>query len=231
MNIIAASDLHGVVGLDELGVGAGDVCILAGDIAPLYSVDAVGKIEQEAWVDDILVPFVRDHSDTEFVIVPGNHDFWGESCYDLRNRLPQNAHLLVNSECVVDGVRFYGMPFVPPISGRWAFERGSMAMTAACDSIPSDIDVLVTHTPPYVPGANIDVSIAHYRDGSKIRHLGSDILADAVRRVRPRYLFCGHIHTGEHEPVVCGETKCFNVSLIDENYEKAYRPLRMKVFS
>ena len=37
-----------------------------------------------------------------------------------------------------------------------------------------------------------------------------------------KYLFCGHIHTGLHSEELIGNTKCYNVSLKDENYKLSF---------
>lgn len=47
--------------------------------------------------------------------------------------------------------------------------------------------------------------------------------------MKPRLLFCGHIHTGDHEPLTIkhdggGTTVCYSVSRLDEHYEIAYEP-------
>ena len=64
-------------------------------------------------------------------------------------------------------------------------------------------------------------------------HFGSLDLTDEIARKRPRFVFCGHIHTGDHVPVVLdhGEssTTVYNVSRLDEDYEIAYEPLRLEI--
>lgn len=52
--------------------------------------------------------------------------------------------------------------------------------------------------------------------------------------MKPRYLFCGHIHTGDHEPLTTAHddgssTVCYNVSRLDENYEIAYDPRVLEI--
>ena len=41
---------------------------------------------------------------------------------------------------------------------------------------------------------------------------------------RPRFVFCGHIHTGQHGGVNFGTSRIYNVSRLDERYEIAYEP-------
>ena len=52
--------------------------------------------------------------------------------------------------------------------------------------------------------------------------------------MKPRYLFCGHIHTGDHEQLTIvhddgSSTVCYNVSRLDENYEIAYDPMVLEI--
>lgn len=229
IRIVAASDLHGVVSLEQLNLEGVDICILAGDIAPLKGVNLIGKLEQEAWVLDVFIPFMRKHKGTEFVFIAGNHDFWGLRMMPNSKEWPKNAHYMKNSHCEVKGLRFYGMPDVPYINGVWAFESRCGDVDMASAMIPSGLDVLVTHTPPFISGSSIDTSEGVFLVNGEESHFGSFALADAVIRTKPKYLFCGHIHTGSHACCELGETKCFNVSLLNESYRMSYMPLDVEI--
>ena len=41
--------------------------------------------------------------------------------------------------------------------------------------------------------------------------------------------FCGHIHTGDHYGVKYNDTTVYNVSLLDENYNEAYKPTIIEI--
>ena len=45
----------------------------------------------------------------------------------------------------------------------------------------------------------------------------------------PRFVFCGHIHTGFHDGVDFEATRIYNVSRLDERYEVAYEPTWVEV--
>lgn len=229
ISVRAASDLHGVVPLEVLDGGA-DIVVLAGDIAPLDGLDGGALWRQRGWVTDVFVPFMEARPGTEFVFVPGNHDFWGEDIGPDSWIWPRNAHCLRNTGCEVLGLSFYGMPNIPEINGRWAFESRRSAMSLACAAIPDGTDVLIAHTPPMADGCDMDSSDGRFdiRSGERL-HFGSPDLADAIDRISPRFLFCGHIHTGSHDCTEIGRTKCFNVSLLDESYRQAYSPLDVLV--
>lgn len=87
----------------------------------------------------------------------------------------------------------FGSPYCPEYR-TWAFmypRRGqsypetstatSRSATQLWAAIPSDIDILVTHTPPR----------AHCDDNH-----GCDALQETLSRVRPRLHVCGHVHQG-----------------------------------
>ena len=55
-------------------------------------------------------------------------------------------------------------------------------------------------------------------------HFGSSELAAAISKKRPRFVFCGHIHTGQHGGEDFGTSRIYNVSRLDERYDIAYEP-------
>lgn len=157
------------------------------------------------------------------IFVPGNHDF----CFDItHNKFNQTArlvleergmHFLLDTRCEIEGLVWYGSPWVPNLKG-WAFyDRGRDYFVNA----PRDIEVLVTHDPPegVRDGAltqNLSVEMLHLvlqrharaewtadqtikliRAGLKEEHVGSSALARYVKRC-PRlelHIF-GHVHEG-----------------------------------
>lgn len=58
---------------------------------------------------------------------------------------------------------------------------------------------------------------------------GNPWLADEMLRKHPRYTFCGHIHSGEHELQTLDDMKMANVSLVDETYTETFKPLYLDV--
>ena len=231
MTIYAISDMHG--NLDGLNPSGYDVVVVAGDFAPL---DGFGKwhvYEQKKWVQDKFFKWIRGYPDVQFVVVPGNHDMFADPKYQAAYRdvnfsvsWPSNAKLLLNSGCEIGGVRFWGTPNVPIINYRWAFESDSDVLRRRFSEIPENMDVLVSHAPPRIPGAFVDVSLEYGMDSPAY---GSHELADAVFEKKPRYLFCGHIHSGYHGQVKFGSTAVYNVSRVDESYDVAYEPTILEI--
>ena len=230
IRIAATSDIHGFMdGLrDEVFAVKPNFLVIAGDINPCYL-----HIDSHQWFDKEFIPFVEECGevlDTSVVLVPGNHDF---VLLDLLSHntngwcpeFPANLHLLRDSQETIRGVTFYGSPWVPWINGRWCWEASDKTLEWAFSQIPTGVDVLVTHSPPFIRHQFLDISLA--RPEASWRHFGSDALTKAIERSKPKMVFCGHIHTGQHGGVniVCEDgTKipCYNVSRVDEGYQVAH---------
>ena len=226
MKIYAVSDMHGRLdGLDPSGC---DVCVVAGDFAPLNGFSAADVAAQAEWARTVFVEWTAPFPHVQFVVVPGNHDLFLDPSRSLGSRVfwPANMHLLIDRGETVAGLKFYGSPRVPVISGCWAFESRHEALDAAFSRIPPGVDVLVTHAPPRVQGCLCDVSLAYGDGGSRF---GSTELAAAVAARSPRLHFFGHIHTGDHEPFRFGGTVLRNVSRTDEAYRIAFEPAVVEI--
>ena len=95
-----------------------------------------------------------------------------------------NASVLINEGIEIEGLRLWGSP-VTPLYG------GAFGLSSAKDrkrlyaQISEDIDVLISHGPPY--------GILDLGPGSHL-HQGCPELLDAVMRVRPKLHVFGHIH-------------------------------------
>lgn len=238
MRIMAVSDLHGeLAGIDPTGA---DVVVIAGDVAPLRGRTPWHLREQAAWVNEEFREWTSSFPGVAFVVVPGNHDFFalrppapgghGRGGADnaddewLGYGFSANVRFLVGAGAEVAGLRFFGTPWVPVISGAWAFEAGHDELTAEFAKIPAGLDVLITHSPPRVPGSDIDRSLQ-----TNSPHFGSPELTNAILAKRPRLAFCGHVHSGAHGAVAYEGMRLFNVSRLDERYAIAYPPTVVEV--
>lgn len=63
----------------------------------------------------------------------------------------------------------------------------------------------------------------------KAIHAGGKSLADAISRVQPRYVFCGHLHTCKDKYLKLDNTKIYNVSILDNDYKEIYKPLYLNI--
>jgi hypothetical protein len=136
------------------------------------------------------------------VFVAGNHDncFEGTKGEDLARHLtvyhPNITYLcdegaIVGNPPTTGGLRFYGSPHRPVqddhmrrTKEHWAaFKLPEVWAEHVWKTIPTGLDVLVTHMPP-----------AGILDFADDRHKGSPALLAAVQRAAPRYHIFGHVH-------------------------------------
>lgn len=229
MRIMATSDLHGnLEGLDPKGA---DVVVIAGDVAPLRGRGPWHINDQKKWINGRFREWTSSYPDIKFVVIPGNHDFFPIAHFIFDNHgidwdfnFSPNVHYLSDGGTEIAGVKFYGTPWVPIISYSWAFEGEHDKLVKWFSKIPSGIDVLVTHSPPRIPGSDVDRSLQTDSD-----HFGSSELTDAILEKHPKFVFCGHIHTGTHDGVGLGSSRIFNVSRLNEDYEIAYEPTWVEI--
>jgi len=229
MKIAAISDLHG--NLQGLDFGGYDVVVIAGDIAPTKGFGKWHKYEQTKWINKKFKNFTDSFSKTQFVIIPGNHDFFpiaketvNDSSINWNFSFGDNVHFLLDSSCEINGIKFYGTPWIPIISYSWAFESEHDFLVEKFDKIPNNIDILITHSPPRISGCNVDYSIQ-----TRCGPFGSSELANAIFNKKPKYVFCGHIHSGDHIPFDFEGSKIINVSRLDERYEIWYNVFEMEI--
>ena len=88
-------------------------------------------------------------------------------------------------------------------------------LEAVYAAIPEDTEILVSHQPPLYCGDR-----TFNLDSGRVERVGSRELLDAIERVRPRVVICGHVHGGfgryEHQGI-----PIYNVSVVDERYQLA----------
>jgi Icc-related predicted phosphoesterase len=219
MKVIAISDLHGE--LPYMEDIHGDVLCICGDTFPL-------KIQWNAykckkWLREKFIPWTNNIGIKFVLLVAGNHDFLFEK--ELRNQIDEifkgtKIKYLENEHFIIDDIVFYGTPYCR-LFGSWAFTRDDERLQLIFENIPNNVDVLLTHDSPY------GVSDICYQDiyWNTGEHLGNKPLREAVLRTNPKFLLHGHLHSSNHDVELLGETKVYNVSLLDENYKNAYKPL------
>jgi Icc-related predicted phosphoesterase len=178
--LLVFSDLHADVGaarrLVERAAGV-DVLVGAGDFGTVrrqvrVCVDVLRQVEKPV------------------VIVAGNNESTEELADACRGWA--GVHVLHGSGVTLGGVPFFGIGGGIPVTpfGAWSYDFTEDQADALLAPCPAEC-VLVSHSPPL--GA-VDAS-------SRGNGLGSRAVRDAVLRLRPRLVVCGHIHesAGRHE--------------------------------
>lgn len=208
-HVVAVSDLHGQlppIPPCDLLVVAGDICPLADHTAGAQRVFLEGRFAD--WL--VAAPAAA------VVGIAGNHDLLAEADPGLAESLPWTY--LCNSGAEVAGLQVWGSPFAVTY-GDWAFMQSDAELEQRFDAIPGGLDILVVHGPPYRV-------LDRARRGVDT---GSRALRRAILRARPRLGIFGHIHEA-HGEAELGDTRCLNVSLVDERYVVRHAPRELEVF-
>ena len=204
MKICFISDTHELH--DKLKLPESDILVHAGDLTMGGDVKACRTAL--AWLN------AQPHE--HVVFVAGNHDFAFESNNkDVLLKGFERLIYLQDTEKEIKGLRFYGSP-VQPWFHDWAFnvQRGE-AIRRYWDLIPGDVDVLITHGPPF---GILDQSIK-----GKTDHLGCEELADTLSVIHPKIHVFGHIH-GSYGRWDASDTKYINASVVNEAYQVVNEP-------
>jgi len=196
VRLVLLSDTHG--NHRNVQVPEGDLLIHAGDFTWLSrSMREVSDFNR--WLGEL----PHRHK----IVVPGNHEFFLESDPSKRSMLSK-ALVLIDEAIEIDGLRIWGSP-VTPLYG------GAFGMSSAADrkrlyaNIPDDLDVLITHGPPFgildmMPNCSL--------------HTGCRELFDAVIRVKPKVHVFGHLH-GAHGIFQTKNTIYVNAALCGPHVE------------
>lgn len=221
MKILAISDQHRHL----LDIPPCDLLIVAGDQCP----DVLGGMaarndpeRQWRWFRDTWLEWRNRQPVKECVVTWGNHDFCGEQHRDERFEIGgKRTNILCDASIVIGGKCIYLTPWSNTFM-RWAFMRDPAELAKVYAKLPKDIDILVSHQPPLGYGSQcryIDV-----RDGKmKEEQVGSAELTEAIRRVKPAIVVCGHVHSGYGTYDIDG-IPVYNVSVVDEGYSLVHPP-------
>lgn len=233
MRITAISDIHGSL----IPIEPTDLLIIAGDWSPLEIQTKIWYMRE--WINDCLIEWFKNIPADKIIFIAGNHDFICDAGFiqipikDIpqvdfekdflkpllkKHNLQKKVTYLENSSTKYKGLKIYGCPDVEGCHG-WAFSQANE--TLIYSTIPK-CDILITHQPP----AN---SLGILRQNAFERDFGSRSLLDVIKKRKPKYLFCGHIHEGDHSKIFYNHPKgkqtiMHNVSIKNEDYRIAYPP-------
>ena len=224
LKIAAISDLHGY--FPEM-IEPADILLLAGDISPLEI--QFNKPKMKIWVETEFAYWVKSLPVDRVYLIAGNHDSYLESisrsnilamqqaCQKLTYLKNETTHYIDNNGQLWS---IFGTPYCH-IFGNWPFMRSEEYMTEKFKQIPDEVDIIISHDPPFAAG-DVDVILEapQHRSQRMFQHLGNEPLKARIENVNYKLLVCGHIHGGDHN---LHETwKTVNVSHLNEWYKPTY---------
>jgi len=188
MNILAFSDLHMARNraADVVAASAGaDLVIGAGDYCNMRQ----GLNDAMEMLSGITAPVV---------LIPGN----AESAGELADAVAEGVHVLHGSGMTLDGLRLFGLGYGVPVTpfGDWSCDLTEAEATELLDRCDA-ADILIAHSPPKGYGDTTSQGIS----------VGSVAVRDAVERIQPQYVFCGHIHDSWGYRGTIGRTQIANL--------------------
>lgn len=222
MKIFCISDTHTKHDRQELNeylstsMNSSDVNILvhAGDLT---------NIGEEKDIQSFLHWFQNIQGFEAKIFIAGNHDFTFQhkppflvNYINEENLSQSDCIYLEDSECMVNGVKFYGSPWQPWFCD-WAFNlpRNGKELEEVWVKIPEDTDVLITHTPPF--------GILDKTPMTK-GNVGCEKLMERILVVKPKLHVFGHIHSArglyQNE-----DTAFVNACVLDDYYHYKSKPI------
>jgi len=217
MIITFISDTHTKHRYCEDDLPGGDLLIHAGDIMNS------GYDENDVW--EFLDWFDKQEKYKGHVFIAGNHDRYFENKPDgtknILREYPyitylQDNSLLYTNEENNDACSIYGSPWQPTFHN-WAFNlpRNGEELLNKWNDIPEDIDILITHGPPWghldvTPYGNLNV--------------GCEVLRERIEVIKPKIHVFGHVHSGYGYKFHNG-THFVNASVLNERYNYKNKPI------
>lgn len=201
MKIICISDTHGSFPKD---LPKGDILIHAGDWS------STGSYKDTIKFLDYLEKINYNYEN--IVIVPGNHEKWIEDNINLAKEEFKNRNitLLIDESITINGLVFYGTPWVP-VYKNWSFMKEDSTRKNFMDAIPDETDILITHAPPY---GHLDV----VDTGKEKINVGCKHLSKALDRCNAKLHVFGHVHESSGVKVK-NRSLLVNASCLDKEYK------------
>lgn len=148
------------------------------------------------------------------IVIAGNHDACFESNpREARERIKHGVYLQ-DAGIEIDGIKFWGTPWQPWFMDMAFNVPSNIGLRARWSLIPSDTQVLITHTPPR---SIFDLT-------SLSENVGCEELALAVKKLRPLLHVFGHIHEAYGIHTV-GETTYINACNSNLQYQPIQPPI------
>jgi Icc-related predicted phosphoesterase len=212
------SDTHGLHDIIEKKFGElpdADILIHAGDVSNIG----------EPWDIERFLNWFSSRPHKTKVFTVGNHDFFFETnryiCDKMIKEVQEKGwdlHYLQDEGKEIMGLKFWGSPQTPPFFN-WAFNMKDEHRAMLYETIPDDVDILITHGPPK---DILDLSIYNNE------HVGCPYLRTNVFRVKPIVHIMGHIHHS-YGVKVENDIMFINASTLNERYQVANKPIVVNI--
>lgn len=188
MRILAFSDLHGNADVAKkitVASAEADLVIAAGDFCNFHK----GLPEAVDLLSQIPCPILA---------VPGNH----ETADALSNVAPAQMTVLHGQTHAIGNLSFFGIGYGIPTTPftDWSTDLTEPQATEILENC-HQVDVLISHSPPKGIADTTSQGVS----------VGSSALHTATERLKPQYLFCGHIHEAWGQTGKIGETRVRNL--------------------
>ena len=232
IDIVALSDMHGTLPKIEKSF---DLMLIAGDCVDL-TCQRVVKLSEDWYLEEFLdwvdqLPFKDEQS--KIILIAGNHDVGLEKMSSETKQLflialdkRSNSRVVyLENELYIykhndEEISIFGTPYCK-IFGNWAFMGNDDWLKFQYSKIPEKVDILLTHDAPY---GTSDRCYGWLEHGRTPIHIGNEPLRDAIIDKNPIICIHGHLHSSNHDVETLANTKVYNVSILDENYEETYKP-------
>lgn len=227
MIIDCVADLHGFYPKLE----DGDLLIIAGDLTARDTYDEYARF----------IDWVQNQTYERCIIVAGNHDNKLQEgfkpVFSWEDVELSQIDYLCDSGTEFEGLKIWGSPWTTTFPG---INPHCCAFTVDTDEklaekwdlIPDDIDILVTHSPPY---AILDHFYKKWGNSKKMKCVGSPGLREKIEKINPKLHVFGHIHEQGGKQVLLkgnfgiSNTVCVNASIVNEHYQPVNKPVRIEL--
>ena len=184
MKIHAISDTHGRHEQVQIPEGT-DMLIHAGDFSNFKD---TARNSNEV---NLFLIWLEKQPVKYKVIIAGNHDTSVERRFFTKEDFQNRGIIYLEHELIeIEGIKIFGSPYTPEFHN-WAFNRSRNKLGHIWETIPDDIDILITHGPPK------GILDSASRDRHVSEHTGCSALFKRVIKIQPKIHIMGHLHHNE----------------------------------
>ena len=195
------SDTHGRH--KDISLPGGDILIHAGDTT------GHGTLKET----ENFAMWFKSQPYRYHVMIPGNHDaIFEESPKLMRDSLANNGITVLNDTMIeIEGLKIWGSP-VTPYFCNWHYNRHrGQEIKTHWEMIPDDIDILITHGPPF--------DILDKASHSIIGKGCVDLMMAIQERPSIKLHVFGHLHFEGMKSLVRDGRLYVNAAYLDESYQ------------